>query len=119
MARIESRKLLSPETALQCGFLRSSLESAAGDATEDELPDEIDEESNDLPRMTLLDHLDELRKRLFASVIAIFVAFIGCWYFSPTIFHWLQEPILVVLSEGDMIRTGQSSRLVLSFSGGQ
>jgi sec-independent protein translocase protein TatC len=68
-----------------------------------ELPDDLDEESEELPRMTLLDHLDELRKRLFASVIAVFVAFLGCWYFSPTIFHWLQKPILDVLPPDDKL----------------
>ena len=62
-----------------------------------ELPDEFEEGAEELPRMTLLDHLDELRKRLFASVVAVFVAFLACWYFSPTIFHWLQKPILDVL----------------------
>lgn len=68
-----------------------------------ELPNGMDEGSEELPRMTLLDHLDELRKRLFASVIAIFVAFIGCWYFSPAIFHWLQKPILDVLAADDKL----------------
>ena len=68
-----------------------------------ELPDELEEESEELPRMTLLDHLDELRKRLFASVVAIFIAFMGCWYFSPTIFHWLQKPILDVLPADDKL----------------
>ncbi len=69
----------------------------------DERSDELDEESEDLPRMTLLDHLDELRRRLFASVLAVFVAFLGCWYLSPTIFHWLEKPILEVLPEGDQL----------------
>jgi sec-independent protein translocase protein TatC len=68
-----------------------------------ELPDELEDEGEELPRMTLLDHLDELRRRLFRSVIAIFIAFIGCWYFSPPIFHWLQAPILEVLPEGDKL----------------
>ena len=67
-----------------------------------ELQDEFGEGSEDLPRMTLLDHLDELRKRLFASVAAVFVAFMACWYFSPAIFHWLQKPILDVLAEADL-----------------
>jgi sec-independent protein translocase protein TatC len=69
----------------------------------DERPDEVGDGSEDLPRMTLLDHLDELRRRLFASVIAVFLAFLGCWYLSPTIFHWLQKPILEVLPEGDQL----------------
>jgi sec-independent protein translocase protein TatC len=61
------------------------------------------EEMDALPRMTLLEHLDELRRRLFASVLAILVAFVGCWYFAPEIFHWLQMPILEVLPEGDRL----------------
>ncbi len=69
----------------------------------EELPDELEVGSEELPRMTLLDHLDELRKRLFASVVAVFIAFIACWYFSPTIFHWLQKPILDVLAADDKL----------------
>ncbi len=68
-----------------------------------ELPDEFEEGMEDLPRMTLLDHLDELRKRLFASVLAVFIAFMGCWYLSPAIFHWLQLPILDVLPPDDKL----------------
>ncbi|MCK5375592.1 MAG: twin-arginine translocase subunit TatC [Acidobacteria bacterium] len=56
-----------------------------------------------LPRMTLLDHLDELRRRLLYSVIALFVAFLGSWYFAPNIFHWLERPILDVLPEGEQL----------------
>jgi len=62
---------------------------------------EVDGE--ELPRMTLLDHLDELRRRILASVIALLVAFLASWYFAPTIFHWLQEPILAVLPPGDKL----------------
>jgi len=61
------------------------------------------QEVEELPRMTLLEHLDELRKRLFRSVAAIFVAFLGCWYFAPDIFHVLEKPILDVLPEGDKL----------------
>jgi sec-independent protein translocase protein TatC len=68
-----------------------------------DLRDEPEDELDELPRMTLLDHLDELRRRLFASIAAIFVAFLACWYFSPTIFHWLQQPILDALPEGDKL----------------
>lgn len=56
-----------------------------------------------LPRMTLLDHLDELRRRILYSVIALFVAFLGSWYFAPDVFHWLERPILEVLPEGEQL----------------
>ena len=56
-----------------------------------------------LPRMTLLDHLDELRRRILYSVITLFVAFLGSWYFAPDVFHWLERPILEVLPEGEQL----------------
>ena len=48
----------------------------------------IDEEAPDaeLPKMSFLDHLEELRKRLIVSIIAIFVAFIACWNYADKIF---------------------------------
>jgi sec-independent protein translocase protein TatC len=56
-----------------------------------------------LPRMTLLNHLDELRRRILHSVIALFVAFLGSWYFAPQVFRWLERPILEVLPEGEQL----------------
>jgi sec-independent protein translocase protein TatC len=68
------------------------------------MPDrDAEDNGEDLPRMTLLDHLDELRRRLFNSAIAIFVAFIGCWYLSPMIFHWLERPFLAAVPEGEQL----------------
>ena len=62
-----------------------------------------DEGSEELPRMSLLDHLDELRRRIFLSVIAIVVAFIGCWFYAREIFRWLEQPILNALPEGEKL----------------
>lgn len=73
-------------------------------AAEPDLTDRDDEELDDeLPRMTLLDHLDELRRRILASVIALLVAFLGSWYFAPDIFLLLERPILDVLPEGEQL----------------
>ena len=60
-------------------------------------------ESGDLARMTLLEHLDELRKRLAVSVAAVFIGFLACWYFAPAIFDWLQQPIIQFLPEGEKL----------------
>lgn len=69
-----------------------------------ELPERgNDEGAEELPRMTLLDHLDELRRRIFFSAITIFVAFLGSWYFSREIFGWLERPILDALPEGEQL----------------
>lgn len=68
-------------------------------------PIETPEEELDdtLPRMTLLDHLDELRRRILYSIIAIFVAFLASWYFAPMIFHWLERPFLAAVPEGEKL----------------
>jgi sec-independent protein translocase protein TatC len=43
--------------------------------------------------MSLLDHLDELRTRLFRCAIAFVVMFIACWSFSGKILAFLLKPI--------------------------
>ena len=73
-------------------------------SAEQETMDLEDEDTDgDLPRMTLLDHLDELRRRILYSIIALFVAFLASWYFAPTIFLWLERPILDVLPVGEKL----------------
>ena len=57
----------------------------------------------ELPRMTLLDHLDELRRRILYSIIALLVAFLGSWYFAPEVFHWLEKPFLAAVPEGEKL----------------
>ena len=57
----------------------------------------------DLPKMSFLDHLEELRKRLIVSAISIAVAFFVCWGFAEKIYSWLQEPLIKVLPPGDKL----------------
>jgi sec-independent protein translocase protein TatC len=54
-----------------------------------------------LPKMSFLDHLEELRKRLIISIIAIGVAFLGCWNFADKIYAWIQAPLTKFLPKGD------------------
>lgn len=70
-----------------------------------ELPPDIEEEDGGggLERMSLLAHLEELRKRILTSIIAVFVGFLSCWYFAPAIFRWLEQPIKQVLPEGEKL----------------
>lgn len=44
-------------------------------------------------KMTFLEHLDELRKRILYSAIAVIVAFGFCWAFSGQIFSFVAAPI--------------------------
>jgi sec-independent protein translocase protein TatC len=63
----------------------------------------VDEESPDadLPKMSFLDHLEELRKRLIVAIIAVLVAFLACWNFADKIFKLIQEPLTKFLPPGD------------------
>jgi sec-independent protein translocase protein TatC len=54
-----------------------------------------------LKKMSFLDHLDELRKRLFISIIAIAILFGICWFFSKPIYNFLAQPIYQFLPEDD------------------
>jgi len=60
-----------------------------------------DHEKSDREGMGFLDHLDELRRRLVYSAIAIFVGFLVCWAFSQQLFLFLSQPILPFLKEGE------------------
>lgn len=44
-------------------------------------------------QMSFLDHLEELRKRIINSLIAIGVAFGACWWIADTLFKMVARPI--------------------------
>jgi sec-independent protein translocase protein TatC len=50
-----------------------------------------------LPTMGFLDHLEELRKRIVYSIIAVAVGFFGCWFASSRLVGIMQRPIIDVL----------------------
>jgi sec-independent protein translocase protein TatC len=54
----------------------------------------------DLPTMTLLDHLEELRRRIVYSLIAITLALLAAWAFREPIYAFLVRPIQPFLPEG-------------------
>jgi len=54
----------------------------------------------ELPRMTFLEHLEDLRKRLFVSALAVAGGFLLCWWRSKEIFHFLSKPVLAALPAG-------------------
>lgn len=47
----------------------------------------------ELPRMSLLEHLEELRKRILWSLLALIVAFVPCWIYVQKIFDFLAAPV--------------------------
>jgi sec-independent protein translocase protein TatC len=44
-------------------------------------------------KMSFLEHLDELRKRLITSIIYIAVGFVACWFFHEEIYRFIARPI--------------------------
>jgi sec-independent protein translocase protein TatC len=61
------------------------------------------EAGEDLKRMTLLEHLEELRKRIGWSLVAILVGFLLCWYWAQPIFAWMAVPITQFLPPGEKL----------------
>ena len=50
-------------------------------------------------RMSFLEHLDELRRRIVNSVVILVIAFFLCWFVSDKIYNFLSIPIRRALSE--------------------
>jgi sec-independent protein translocase protein TatC len=73
-------------------------ENADTASTADEVPDVPETE---LPKMSFLDHLEELRKRLIVIIIAIGVGFLACFNFVDRIYAWVQAPLTKFLPPGD------------------
>lgn len=47
--------------------------------------------------MSLLAHLEELRKRIIFSLVGVCVGFLSCWSFADRIFRLMQQPIIRAL----------------------
>jgi sec-independent protein translocase protein TatC len=54
-------------------------------------------EKDPMPTMGFLDHLEELRKRIVYSIIAVGVGFGVCWWKVERIYDFMQRPIIDVL----------------------
>jgi sec-independent protein translocase protein TatC len=49
--------------------------------------------SEELDRMSLMQHLEELRRRILWSILSLAVAFGPCWYFRERIVEFLSRPL--------------------------
>jgi sec-independent protein translocase protein TatC len=56
-------------------------------------------EPPEMARMSFFDHLEELRSRLFHSIIAIAVGMAVCWTYADNIYAGLARPLTTVLRE--------------------
>jgi len=73
-------------------------------------------EEEDLPRMSLLEHLEELRWRIVWSLGALAVGVALCWPLSPYIYDFLARPIHELLpEESELVFTGITDPFFLYF----
>jgi sec-independent protein translocase protein TatC len=65
--------------------------------------DPLEEETEGLPKMSFLEHLEDLRKRLSYSLISLVVGFGVCWAFARQIYAFIQAPIAELLPVGEKL----------------
>jgi sec-independent protein translocase protein TatC len=61
-----------------------------------------EEEKESMPTMGFLDHLEELRKRIIHSIIAVAVGFGASWGFRERIYNFMQRPIMEALHKNNL-----------------
>ena len=54
---------------------------------------------DDMPAMSFLEHLEELRRRIIFSLIAVAVGFGLCWGYAERIYDIIQRPIITALAK--------------------
>ena len=64
---------------------------------------DADDPERDLAKMSFLEHLEELRKRLLISFVAVGVGFSLCWAFADRIFEAMQLPLAPFLPPGEKL----------------
>jgi len=73
------------------------MSAVAPDSTGRPVEVEPEDESG---KMSFLEHLDELRRRLVRIVTYIGIGFLACWYFAPEIYRFLAVPVTRSLPPG-------------------
>ncbi|MFN7453434.1 MAG: twin-arginine translocase subunit TatC [Pseudobdellovibrionaceae bacterium] len=63
-------------------------------------------------KLTLIEHLTELRVRLIRVAWGIFLGLLVCYYFSEKIFEIVRSPILPYLPEGGLVFTGPADKFI-------
>jgi len=105
---------LSPEPGSPQG---EETPSSAGIEHPDAPESEWEEREKELGgRMTFLEHLDELRKRIMHSLVAIVVTFGFSWFFREQVFEFLSEPITSVVDKLVVIKPTEPFTIYLKVS---
>jgi sec-independent protein translocase protein TatC len=56
----------------------------------------------DLPGMSLLEHLEELRRRIVWSLVGIGLGFLICWHYAEILYGYVQRPVTAALEANHM-----------------
>ena len=65
--------------------------------------DDGSEGERELGKMSFLEHLEELRKRLVISLLSILGAFLLCWNYANRIYAWVALPLMQFLPKGSKL----------------
>jgi sec-independent protein translocase protein TatC len=71
------------------------------------------EPREDLQRMSLIEHLEELRKRIVRSLLAVGFGFAACWIFVRPITDFLARPVYKVLPGSRLAFLGVTDPFIL------
>lgn len=80
--------------------------------------DDFQDEEDNLPAMSLVEHLEELRRRIFKSLIAIVIGTIVAFIFRDTIVHFLELPLPKEANVLALGRPGQPPLIVTGIAEG-
>ncbi|HSM12603.1 MAG TPA: twin-arginine translocase subunit TatC [Thermoanaerobaculia bacterium] len=74
------------------------------------------EGEEDLPRMSLLEHLEELRRRILYALLALVVAVAACFNWAPELLRFLARPVYRFLPPGSKLAVlGVTDPFILYF----
>src|ERR1700724_4105761 len=59
-------------------------------------------EREHMTSMSFLEHLEELRTRIFHSLVAVAAGMGVCWWYHQALFGYMQKPILDVLRQNGL-----------------
>ncbi len=111
-----AKKDLSPEESKPVASPGEDHELLAASAGESEDSEMEDSEAELGGRMTFLEHLDELRKRILHSLISVVVTFGFSWFFREEVFDFLSMPIKSVVDKLVVIKPTEPFTIYLKVS---
>jgi sec-independent protein translocase protein TatC len=76
---------------------------AVRDPDDDDPDAELDPKDDDSGRMSFLEHLDELRKRIIWSLVSVFIGFGVAIFFVNDLFTFIMRPMQEMLADGQTL----------------